>query len=125
MDIIEFRHFCLSLPATEESTPFDETTLVFKVGGKMFCYTDMVEFEWAALKCDPDRAIVLREQYPDLVVPAYHSNKRHWNGVRVDGDLPEAFIHEQVLDSYRLVAAGITPKALRESVAAQIKKSGL
>lgn len=125
MDILSFRDLCLSLPAVEESTPFDETTLVFKVGGKMFCYADMVDFEWIAVKCDPDEAILLREQYPDGVVPAYHSNKRHWNGVRVDGDLPDTFVREQLLNSYRLVAAGITPKARREEVAALIEKSGL
>lgn len=48
----------------------------------MFCYTDMVEFRWIAVKCDPDRAVLLRERYPELVTPAFHSNKRHWNGIR-------------------------------------------
>lgn len=80
MDILELRRYCLSLPLAEECTPFDETTLVFKIGGKMFCYTDMVEFRWIAVKCDPDRAVLLRERYPELVTPAFHSNKRHWNG---------------------------------------------
>jgi predicted DNA-binding protein (MmcQ/YjbR family) len=122
MDIVTFRQYCLSLPLAEECTPFDETTLVFKVGGKMFCYTDMVEFEWAAVKCNPDEAILLREQYPGLVEPAYHGNKRHWNGIRMDGDLPDGFIREQVLGSYRLVAAGITPKSLREEVAVVIQQ---
>ena len=95
MDILELRRYCLSLPLAEECTPFDETTLVFKIGGKMFCYTDMVEFRWIAVKCDPDRAVLLRERYPELVTPAFHSNKRHWNGIRTDGDLPDAFIREQ------------------------------
>ncbi len=125
MDIIEFREYCLSLPLVEESTPFDETTLVFKVGGKMFCYTDMVDFKWIAVKCDPDRAVVLREEYPGMVEPAFHGNKRHWNGIRVDGDLTADFVREQLLNSYFLVAAGITPKALREEVAKVIKQSGL
>ena len=58
MDILELRRYCLSLPLAEECTPFDETTLVFKIGGKMFCYTDMVEFRWIAVKCDPDRGPV-------------------------------------------------------------------
>lgn len=110
MDILELRRYCLSLPLAEECTPFDETTLVFKIGGKMFCYTDMVEFRWIAVKCDPDRAVLLRERYPELVTPAFHSNKRHWNGIRTDGDLPDAFIREQLRHSYLLVAAGITPK---------------
>ena len=105
MDILELRRYCLSLPLAEECTPFDETTLVFKIGGKMFCYTDMVEFRWIAVKCDPDRAVLLRERYPELVTPAFHSNKRHWNGIRTDGDLPDAFIREQLRHSYLLVAA--------------------
>lgn len=123
MDIVEFREYCLSLPLVEECTPFDETTLVFKIGGKMFCYTDMVDFQWIAVKCDPDRAVALREEYPGLVEPAFHSNKKHWNGVRVDGDLPATFIREQVIGSYFLVADGITPKALRQEVAQVIEKS--
>ncbi|MDR1756842.1 MAG: MmcQ/YjbR family DNA-binding protein [Culturomica sp.] len=125
MDILAFRQYCLSLPLVEESTPFDETTLVFKIGGKMFCYTDMVGFEWVAVKCDPDKAILLREEYPDLVEPAFHGNKRHWNGIRVKGGLPDAFIREQLRNSYLLAAAGITPKSLREEIAAQIRKSGI
>ena len=125
MDILEFRRYCLSLPLAEECTPFDETTLVFKVGGKMFCYTDMVQFEWIAVKCDPDEAILLRERYPEEVQPAYHSNKRHWNGIRTDGDLPDRFIKEQLRNSYRLVAASLSPKSLREEVAACIDKAGL
>ena len=125
MDILELRRYCLSLPLAEECTPFDETTLVFKIGGKMFCYTDMVEFRWIAVKCDPDRAVLLRERYPELVTPAFHSNKRHWNGIRTDGDLPDAFIREQLRHSYLLVAAGITPKALRQEIRNQIEKAGL
>ena len=125
MDILELRRYCLSLQLAEECTPFDETTLVFKIGGKMFCYTDMVEFRWIAVKCDPDRAVLLRERYPELVTPAFHSNKRHWNGIRTDGDLPDAFIREQLRHSYLLVAAGITPKALRQEIRNQIEKAGL
>lgn len=125
MDVLEFRDFCLSLPLVEECTPFDETTLVFKVGGKMFCYFDMTEFGWVALKCDPDEAVRLREQYDGLVTPAYHSNKRHWNGVRVDGGLPDEFVRGQVRASYLLVAQGITPRALREEVLATIAEAGI
>lgn len=58
MDIFELREFCLSLPATEETTPFDETTLVYKVAGKMFLLTDMTDSRWINVKCDPDRAVV-------------------------------------------------------------------
>lgn len=120
MDIMEFREYCLSLPCVEECTPFDETTLVFKVGGKMFAYTDMVEFQWVALKCDPEEAVRLREEHDGLVVPAYHSNKKHWNGVCTTGELPDEFVREQVYNSYLLVAQGITPRALRDEILAQI-----
>lgn len=125
MDILELRRYCLSLPLAEECTPFDETTLVFKIGGKMFCYTDMVRFDQIAVKCDPDEAILLRERYPDRVVPAFHSNKRHWNGIAVGSDLSDAFIREQIRASYRLAVGGITPKARRRELEESIEKAGL
>jgi len=65
MDILEFRDYCLSLPLTEESTPFDETTLVYKIGGRMYAYAGMDDFSRIAVKCDPDEAVVLRETYPE------------------------------------------------------------
>lgn len=77
MDLFELRDHCLSFPETDESTPFDETTLVYKVGGKMFACTDMVESDWVALKCDPDHAIDLKEEYGDIG-EARHFNKKHW-----------------------------------------------
>ena len=64
MDVLAFRDYCLSLPFTEECTPFDETTLVYKVGGRMYAFADMVGFERIALKCDPEEALLLRERYP-------------------------------------------------------------
>ena len=73
MDVLTFRDYCLSLPMAEETTPFDETTLVYKVGGKMFACADMAEFEWVAVKCDPAEAVLLREQY-DEVSAAWHFN---------------------------------------------------
>lgn len=125
MDILELRRYCLSLPLAEECTPFDETTLVFKIGGKMFCYTDMVEFRWIAVKCDPDRAVLLRERYPELVTPAFHSNKRHWNGIRTDGDRPTPLSASNSATPICSSAAGITPKALRQEIRNQIEKAGL
>ncbi len=123
MDIFDFRDYCLSLPFVEESTPFDETTLVYKVGGKMFAYTNMESFEWVALKCDPDMALELREQYPDDIVPAYHGNKRHWNGVMTQGDLSEEFIRKQIYNSYRLVIEkNVTPKALKQTILETLDK---
>lgn len=109
MDVIEMREYCLSLPHTEECTPFDETTLVYKVGGKMFACADMADFTGVSVKCDPDQAIELRERHPEIV-GAYHFNKRHWNKVLTGGDLPDRMIKEQIYNSYRLVISGM-PKA--------------
>lgn len=115
MDVLEYREYCLSLPYTEECTPFDETTLVFKVAGKMFAYADMDEFHWICMKCEPDKAIELREKYSDQILPAYHSNKRHWNMVRTDGDLPDRKIKEWIKDSYLLVVEKL-PKMKRWAI---------
>ena len=125
MDVLTFRDYCLSLPMAEETTPFDETTLVYKVGGKMFACADMAEFEWVAAKCDPAEAVLLREQY-DEVSAAWHFNKRHWNAVRTTGDLPDGFIREQIRNSYLLVLrCSVTPKALREEILAYVGEHGL
>ena len=125
MDVVEFRDYCLSLPCTEESTPFDETTLVYKVGGKMYACADMVDFGHMAVKCDPDEAVRLREQYAE-VGTAHHFNKQHWNGIRTDGELPDAFLREQIRNSYLLVLQqNVTPKALREEILAYVRQPGL
>ena len=125
MDVLSFRDYCLSLPLTEESTPFDETTLVYKIGGKMYACADMIDFGWVAVKCDPDEAIRLREQYEEIG-PAYHFNKTHWNGIRTAGDLPDAFIREQIRNSYLLVVRrNVTPRARREEILARIGELGL
>ncbi len=91
MDILELREYCLALPLAEETTPFDEMTLVYKVAGKMFLLTDMADFRWINVKCDPDRAVELRDRYAE-VKEGYHMNKRHWNTVDMAGDLPEPLI---------------------------------
>lgn len=121
MDILAFRDYCLSLPQTEESTPFDDTTLVYKVGGKMYACADMADFDRIAVKCDPDEALMLRERYPE-VSAAPHFNKAHWNGIRTGGDLPDAFLREQIRNSYMLVLRrNVTPKSLREAILRQVE----
>ena len=125
MDVLSFRDYCLSLPMTEESTPFDETTLVYKVGGRMYACADMVDFATIAVKCDPDEALLLRERYPE-VGTAHHFNKRHWNGIRTDGDLPDAFLREQIRNSYMTVLRrNVTPRALRDELLAYVAEHGL
>ena len=80
MDICSFRDYCLSLPLAEETLPFDENTLVFKIGGKIFAAAEIGDFRHFAVKCDPDEAILLRDRFPEIRPPKYF-NKRHWNAI--------------------------------------------
>jgi predicted DNA-binding protein (MmcQ/YjbR family) len=112
MNIEEIREYCLAKPGVTEGFPFDEETLVFKVGGKMFLLTDLENPESINIKCDPLDAIELRERYP-AVRPGYHMNKRHWNTVFLDGTVPDDLICRWIDDSYDLVVAGL-PKKIRD-----------
>ncbi|TXS40231.1 MmcQ/YjbR family DNA-binding protein [Streptomyces sp. uw30] len=109
----ELRTFCLSFNAAVEDFPFRPETSVFKVGGKLFAlsYLDAEPLK-VNLKCDPEDAVRLREEYPGLIVPGWHMNKRHWNTVTADGELPDRLVRELVEDSYDLVVAGL-PRADR------------
>ena len=112
MTFDDLRTYCISKPATTESLPFDETTLVFKVAGKMFALGDMdARPVRVSLKCDPERAAELRDEY-DAIEAAFHMNKRHWNTVTFDGSLRDAMLRELVDHSYELVVSGL-PKAAR------------
>lgn len=104
MNIETFRKYCLHKPGVTEAFPFDESVLVFKVGSKMFALTDVDTFESVNLKCDPERAIELRERY-EAVRPGYHMNKKHWNTLVMDGSLPDTFLRAEIDASYALVAA--------------------
>lgn len=108
-----FRNHCLSLPGVTEDTPFDPTTLCFRVGGKIFAIMDMEVFEYVNLKCDPERAVELRERYPGIT-PGYHMNKKLWNSVSVGGTVPDPLILELTDLSYELIKSSL-PKKLRES----------
>jgi predicted DNA-binding protein (MmcQ/YjbR family) len=109
MNIEEFRDYCLSLPATSEDLPFDETSLVFKVGKKMFALTDLKGPFWINLKCNPAKAIELREQYP-AVRPGFHMHKKHWNTIEVDGSVSDDLLRQWIKESYDLVLQGMTRK---------------
>ncbi len=102
MDITSFREYCLGKPGATEDTPFDEDTLCFKVGGKIFAIIDILKFESVNLKCDPELALELRERY-EGVIPGYHMNKKHWNTVSFDGSIPDSLIKEWVDHSFDLV----------------------
>lgn len=117
MNIETFRLYCLAKAGTEECLPFDKNTLVFKVMGKMFALTSLASEEFTAnLKCDPDRALELRESY-DEIRPGYHMNKKHWNTVSFEGSLRDSLLKELIDHSYDLVVKGLTKK-LREELKA-------
>ncbi|HCY43610.1 MAG TPA: MmcQ-like protein [Prolixibacteraceae bacterium] len=114
MNIEELREYCISKPGVTEEFPFDEVTLVFKVMGKMFALTNL-DGDWSlALKCDPQRAIELREQYP-AIQPGYHMSKVHWNTVMMDGSLSQKLILELIDHSYQLVVDKL-PGKLKQSL---------
>lgn len=115
MNIEEFREYCLSKKAVEECFPFDEITLVFKVACKMFALTGLDNDEFTVnLKCDPERAIQLRERYPHEIVPGYHMSKKHWNTVNFESELDEIMLRELVNHSYDLVVASLPVKVRKE-----------
>lgn len=114
MNVETFRAYCLSKKGVTEEFPFDEETLVFKVMGKMYalCGLEQIPFQ-IALKCDPERAIELREEHDGLITGAYHMSKRHWNSVHAAA-LPETLVKELIDHSYALVVAGLTKKQQQE-----------
>jgi predicted DNA-binding protein (MmcQ/YjbR family) len=103
---------CLDLPGAEETYPFGDEVAVMKIGGKMFALVPLVEgLESVNLKCDPGRALELREAYAGIR-PGYHQNKRHWNTVDLDGSVEDDVVRGLIVDSYQLVVAGL-PRAIR------------
>ncbi len=104
MNIEEFREYCMLKKGVTESFPFDEITLVFKVMGKMFALTNTEGEFTLNLKCDPEKAIELREHYPS-VLPGYHMDKKHWNTVIIDGMVADELLKEWIDDSYDLVVS--------------------
>lgn len=104
----ELRDFCLSFNAALEDFPFGPETSVFRVCGKLFALTALDARPLTVnLKCDPDDAVRLRDEYPGLIIPGWHMNKRHWNTVTADAGLPDRLVRELVEDSYDLVVAGL------------------
>lgn len=115
MDIEQFREYCLSKKASSEDFPFGPENLVLRVGGKIFAITDLVSDRFTAnLKCDPDRAVELREQYAE-VQPGWHMNKKHWNTVDFEGSLDGKTLREMIDHSYEMVVKSLK-KADREAL---------
>lgn len=106
--IADLRAACAALPGSQETFPFDMTTLVFKVGGKMYALTDIQATELSvSLKVKPERGEELRAQH-DGITPGYHLNKRHWVTVSLDGGVPDELAQELLKGSHALVVAGLT-----------------
>lgn len=117
MNIEELREYCLSVRGAEESFPFDETTLVFKICGKMFAFTGLDapggRFV-VCLKCDPDRSVVLRERYAGVGRSHYGGATLLWNGIELDSDVPDELIRELIGHSVDEVLKKL-PKKVREA----------
>lgn len=114
MNIEYIREYCLSKKGVSESFPFDESTLVFKVLNKMFALTSLDRSPTQInLKCDPEYAIELRDQYGDIT-GGYHMSKKHWNTVTVEGDLEDKMILSLIDHSYELIVGSFTKKMKAE-----------
>ena len=115
MDIEALREYCLSKKAATEDFPFGEDTLVFRVMNKIFLLVSLssTPLQFNA-KCDPGKAIELREQY-NAVQPGYHMNKKHWNTIVLDGSLSNTLVKEMIDDSYNLIVQSL-PKKEREAL---------
>lgn len=114
MNVEELREYCLTKKGVTEEFPFDSDTLVYKVMGKMFALVPLERLpSQCNLKCDPERAIELREEYDGAITPGYHMSKTHWNTLFLE-NLPTKLILELVDHSYDLVVAGLTKKLQQE-----------
>jgi predicted DNA-binding protein (MmcQ/YjbR family) len=118
MNIQQLYEFCQSKKGVTEHFPFDEDTLVFKVGGKMFALTSLSEWEKGNpsinLKCDPERALELRSEYEDII-PGWHMNKSHWNTVKLNGDVDNKLIMELISHSYEIIFQSL-PKKIKTEI---------
>ena len=114
MTIDSYRQHCLSKLGVTEGFPFDGEILVHKVANKMFALTNVIFFDRINVKCDPTKALLLRERY-DGIVPAWHMNKKHWNSILLNGGFTDQQIFEWIDHSYMLVVAKL-PKKIQASL---------
>lgn len=119
MNLETYYDYCLSKKGVTEHFPFDEDTLVFKVGGKMFALSSLSQWEKGQpavnLKCDPERAQELRAEYDDIQ-PGFHMSKIHWNTINVNADVSDMLIKELIDHSYELVFKSLTKKLQNEII---------
>lgn len=117
MDIQQFHEYCLSKKGVTEHFPFNEDTLVLKIGGKMFLLSSLSSWEngnpKVNLKCDPERAQELRDNY-DGIQPGYHMSKKHWNTISINEDVANTFVKELIDHSYAMVFSSLPNKIKKE-----------
>jgi predicted DNA-binding protein (MmcQ/YjbR family) len=117
MNVTSFYEYCLSKKGVTEHFPFDDDALVFKVGGKIFALTSLKKWEngnpTLNLKCNPERAEDLRNQF-DGIQPGFHMNKKHWNTIAINRDVPNSLVTELIDHSYELVFKSLTIKSQNE-----------
>jgi predicted DNA-binding protein (MmcQ/YjbR family) len=113
MNIEDFRDYCIAKKGVSEGFPFDKTTLVFKVMGKMFALADIEVFSFINLKCDPETAVELREEF-NAIKPGYHMSKKHWNSVYVNQDVSDKMVKELIDSSYQLIVKSLTKRLQAE-----------
>lgn len=126
MNVEDVRQYMLELPGTEEVCPFadENEIIIYKIGGKWFAAYIFGRPEFLAVKCDPVRAVLLREHY-DAITPAWHFNKRHWNDLRFT-QLPTEIVKREIRHSYlAVIKANVTPKALRDTLLRQAAETGV
>ena len=117
------REFVLSLPLVEECQPFGDDAVVYKVGGRMFACCVLEHAERIAVKCNPDRAIALRDEHLSAITPAWHFNKRHWNDIYFE-QLPRKVVEREIRHSYlTVIRENVTPKALREEILEVVRQA--
>lgn len=115
MELQHFIDYCGKMPGAESSFPFDDKTLVFKVGGKMFALFGLEPPHLLNLKCEPETAVRLRDER-DYVIPGYHMHKKHWNSIEMEKNPPVEDVLDWIEASWKLVV-GSLPRSLRESLA--------
>ena len=123
MDIIDLREYVVSLPLVEECQPFGDDAVVYKVGGRMFLCFVLEHTRRVAVKCNPDRAILLRDEYLSVITPAWHFNKKHWNDIYFE-QLPREVVEREIRHSYlTVIRENVTPKALREEILEVVRQA--
>lgn len=109
MNIESLREYCLSLPFTTEDMPFDDTVLVFRLKGRIFACLMLDRPDMIVMKCDPDRALDLRDRY-SAIEPAWHWNKKYWNQIHLSGDVDRPLMESLLRHSYNQVNAKLPCK---------------